>query len=458
MHKKIVSISLAVVLCLVFIVSLTACSESTPTTSSAPAPAPAKSAPPVSQPASAPPASTAAKPAQAPSTSKAPPPPPASSAPAIATTLRIGLTGGLTGVAAPAVNAIMKEFQYVFKYVNENEGGIDGIKLDWKIVDNKGTPDGAVMAYKELRDSYKPHIYIAVEDYYMLGLRDAFIEDKAAVIVTSALDSRMYVPPGRVFGVSMATADGFAALSEWIVNDWQGEGKPKIGMLHIDLPSGLSWKLAENYVRNKGVDIIATAPYSMAALDVKPQLMTLRDAGSDYMWIQANNQQAAVIIRDFRGLGLSGKIKPVFMEWTESDKLLELVGEEAEGFYQTRSESPAADGSEASKLWSEIWKINTGDDRWCDNRLTLNVKAVLTAAVKQAAADVGADKLDGEALYNALTRLSDIDTAGNVGALGYSDTRRMGVSTMKISCYTKTGTESVSDWITLPRIFEGIDK
>jgi len=50
----------------------------------------------------------------------------------------------------------------------------------------------------------------------------------------------------------------------------------KIGMLHIDLPSGLSWKLAEPYAKNKGLDIGATAPYSMAALDVKPQLMTLR--------------------------------------------------------------------------------------------------------------------------------------------------------------------------------------
>ena len=44
------------------------------------------------------------------------------------------------------------------------------VKLDWKTADNKGTPDGAVTAYQEsCADGYKPHIYIAIEDYYMMG-------------------------------------------------------------------------------------------------------------------------------------------------------------------------------------------------------------------------------------------------------------------------------------------------
>ncbi len=284
MLNKVVLFSLTIVLCLVFIVSLAACSGEPAAQSPASSSSPAQTA--ASQPGET-----------SPNTQDA--------------ILRIGIMGGLTGPAAPAVNAIMTEFQYVFKYINETEGGISGVKLDWRIVDNKGTPDGAVTAYKELRDGYKPHIYVAIEDYYMMGLIDTFIEDKATVIVTSALDSRMYVPAGRVFGVSISTVDGFAALSDWIMSDWQGTDRPTIGMLHIDLPSGLSWKPAENYVKTKGVDITATAPYSMTALDVKPQLMTLRDAGVDYIWIQANNQQASIIIRDFRSLGLMGKIKPV---------------------------------------------------------------------------------------------------------------------------------------------------
>ncbi len=444
MKKSVTLSSLAILICVILVFLLASCSSAPSTTTQA-------------NPSTQTPVQTSAVPA----TSAAP----ASTTPAASTSpaapkivLKIGLLGGLTGPAAPAVNAIMTEFGYVFKYINEKEGGIDGIKLDWKVVDNKGTTDGSMTAYKELRDGYKPHVYIGIEDYYMMGLKDTFVEDKAVVIATSALDARMYVPPGRVFGVSLATSDGFAALSEWIVKDWKGEGRPKIGMLNIDLPSGLSWKPASNYVASKGVDIAATAPYSMGTLDVKPQLMNLRDAEIDYMWIQANNQQAAVIIRDFRGLGLMDKIKPVFMEWTESDKLIELVGDQAEGFYQCRSESPASENSEASKLWSQIWKAGSGKDRWCDNRLTINVKAVLTAAVKQAVADVGADKISGETLYNAMIKLTEVDTAGNVGGLGFSDTRRMGVSTMKLSQYTKTGTKAMSDWITLPRIFEGIDK
>ena len=428
MLKKVVSIGLVILFCLSLVLSLTACGSTEPAATSTPASG------------------------SSPTTSQAP-----AAQPATKAVLRIGLMGGLTGPASPAVNAIMTEFGYVFKYVNDVEGGIDGIKLEWKIVDNKGTPDGAITAYKELRDGFKPHIYVAVEDYYMLGMVDTFKEDKATVIVTSANDPRMFNPPGRVFGVAISSADGFAAFADWVASDWKGAGKPRIGMLHIDLPAGLSWKIAENYAKNKGVEIV-TAPYSMSALDVKPQLMTLRDAGANYIWIQANTQQAGVIIRDFRSLGLMDKIKPVFMEWTEPDKVLELVGTDLEGFYQYRGESPAADNTEAAKLWSQIWKASTGKDRWCDNRLSINIRAVLAAVVKKTVADVGVDKINGETLYQSMMQLSNIETGENCGPLGYSDTKRLGVGAMKMSQYTSTQNVAISDWITLPRIFEGIDK
>lgn len=369
--------------------------------------------------------------------------------------IRIGLMGGLTGPAPSSVVPLLEEAEHIFRYINEVEGGIEGVKLNWQVVDNKGTPEGAIMAYKELRDTFDPLVYFAVEDYYLLGIKDMIAEDKSVIFTASAIDPRCYLPPQTFFSISIPVADGFAGYVKWVLDGWQGPGQPKIGVLYWgELPTGSQWKMAEGWVRGQGVEVV-DSPYSIATLDLKPQLMALRDAEVDHIWMLGIAPNAAVAIRDFRGLGLMDKIPFCFNEYTEPRGVLGIAGEGAAGFYGYRSESPYSDGAEAAELYSEIWQWATDEDKWADNRLLITLKAVLTSAVKQAIQDVGWDNLSSEAVYDALNKLSNIDTWGNQEDFGFAPDRRIGVSTIKIYQYTKDGTVSVSDWVKLPRIFEG---
>ena len=374
------------------------------------------------------------------------------------TEIRIGVTGGQTGPAAAQVVALIEQLEHIFNYMNDVEGGIDGVKLNWRIVDNKGTPEGAVMAYKELRAS-EPHIYFAVEDYYLLGIKDLIEEDEAVIFTPSAIDPRGFIPPGRFFSLAIPVPDGFAGYVKWVLDNHKGAGKPKIGVLYWeDVPTGAQWQMAQAWVMKQGVELEPVG-YSIRTMDLKPQLMRLRDAEVDYIWMLGTAPNAAVAVRDFLGLGLGGKIPFCFNEYVEADVLLNMVGEAANGFYVYRSEDPYSDGAEASKLYTKIWKWATDeDDKWSDNRLLITLKAALSEAVRQAVADVGWENLDNAAIYNALTKLTEIDTWGNSKGFGYGPSRRVGVSTMKIAQFTKDGTVSVSDYITLPRTFEGIDK
>jgi hypothetical protein len=80
--------------------------------------------------------------------------------------IRVGILGGITSPSTSS--SIMKnvqDFEAYFKYINEVEGGLDGAKITWQVGDTKGTPDGAITAYKELRDGFKPFLYFAIEDY-----------------------------------------------------------------------------------------------------------------------------------------------------------------------------------------------------------------------------------------------------------------------------------------------------
>ena len=375
------------------------------------------------------------------------------------TEIRIGVMGGQTGPAPAEVGALFEQLEHIFNYMNDVEGGIDGVKLNWRIVDNKGTPEGAIIAYKELRDGFDPHIYFAVEDYYLLGIKDEIEADEAILFTASAIQPQAFIPASRFFSLAIPIPDGFAGYVQWVLENHEGPGMPKIGVLYWgDVPTGAQWRMAQAWAMKQGVELEAVE-YSIRTMDLKPQLMRLREEEVDYIWMLGTAPNATVAVRDFLGLGLGGKIPFCFNEYVEADVLLNMVGEDASGFYVYRSEDPYSDGAEASKLYTKIWKWATDeDDKWSDNRLLITLKAALSEAVRQAVADVGWENLDSAAIYNALTKLAEIGTWGNSKGFGYGPSRRVGVSTMKIAQFTKDGTVSVSDYITLPRTFEGIDK
>lgn len=367
--------------------------------------------------------------------------------------IRIGLMGGQTGPAAQSVVAMLEELEHVFGYMNEVEGGIDGVKISWRIMDNKGTPEGAITSYRELRDGFDPLFYIAVEDYYYLGIKDEIAEDDAVLFTLSAIDPRAYLPPNQFFSVSVPISDGLGGFINWVKDDWSRQGSPKLGVLYWELPSGQQYQMALGWAAQQGVEVIPVQ-FPMVTMDLQPQMLQLRDAGVDYIWMMGVAGQAAVAIRDAYAVGLGGQISICFNEYVEPDVLLELVGEGAQGFYSYRTESPYSDGAEAASLYTEIWKWATGEEKQSDTRITLTLKAIITAAIKQTVEDVGWDNLSGEAFYNALNKLSSIDSLGNTGILGFGPDKRVGVSSIKMGRYTKDGRVSVGDWIELPRTFE----
>jgi ABC-type branched-subunit amino acid transport system substrate-binding protein len=390
-------------------------------------------------------------PSPAPVTTAAPTPAPAPEPPK---EIKIGMMGGQTGPAAASVVLMFNELEYVMRYINEVEGGIDGIKLNWKIIDNKGTPEGAVLAYKELKAAYDPLFYFIIEDYYYLGIKDTIAEDKAVTLTSSAIDARCYVPPSVFYSLSLPLSDGLASYINWVINDWKDEGKPKIGLLYWELASGQQYKMVLPWAGGQDVELVPVQ-FPMALMDIKPQLLKLQEANVDYIWMMCTAPQAAVAVRDSRALGIVPGVTFCFNEYVEPDTLLELAGEASDGFYVYRSESPYSDNAPAGQLYTKIIQHATGKEKKSDTRLVMTYKALVTALVKQAVADVGYDNLSREAIMSAMDKLNDVDTQGNTANLSFGPDRRIGITAVKMGQMTKTGRVSVGDWIEMPRIFEG---
>ncbi len=439
-----------VILSLILVALLLAGCSSSPSPSSSAAPNTATNPAPSSAPLTSASGASSAPPASQPSSK-----PGTSSGSGM---FRIGIMGGLSGPTPGPVSRELNEFEYMLKYVNEVEGGIEGVKFEWKVVDDTGLADGAVVAYKELRDTYKPQLYVVVEDYLFASIAQMITQDKSNFITTSAIVPQLYVPPGRFFSISMPTSDGFAAYINWVLSSWKGTGHPKVGVVYwSDNPSGLQWQLAKGWLAQKPVDIVPVT-YAIASLDLTTQFTKLKQSGVNYIWIHGVTGNDALAIRDASAVGISKDVPITFMEYCESEELLNLVGPGAEGFYGYQAFSPYSEGTEAAKLYNQIWKFGGNKDEWSDNRLMIGLKAVLNALIPKISADIKANKLTSDTTYNALSGLTNIETWGNNSNFGYGPNKRVGTSSIKTHQYTKTGTKVVGDWIPMPRLFEGAEK
>ncbi|MFC1950835.1 ABC transporter substrate-binding protein [Chloroflexota bacterium] len=370
------------------------------------------------------------------------------------TEIKIGVMGGVTGVGAASIGPLMEELEKIFEYMNEVEGGINGATIEWQIEDNNSTPAGAVAAYRTLHDTYDPLLYIAIEDYYLAGEKAAITEDESVILTTSAIDPSVYTLPSRFFAVTIPTSDGFGGFVKWAQDDFDGTGNAKIGVLYWDdRASGPQWQMALGWAATQDVDIVSRG-YSIVTQDLTAQMLALQEADVDYIWVHGLTSNAAVAVDTFNDLELADDgIKLCFMEYIEPDTLLELVEEDADGFYFYRSETPYADNSVAAQHYTDIYEHAGVENEESDFRHLITLKYVITAAIEQAVADVGWENLDNVAIYEALLKLTDIDTYGNTGSFGFGATKRLGVHTIKMAQFTTDGTVSVSDEIELPSTF-----
>ncbi|MEE8173859.1 MAG: ABC transporter substrate-binding protein, partial [Dehalococcoidia bacterium] len=255
-----------------------------------------------------------------------------------------------------------------------------------------------------------------------------------------------------------------------------GTGRPKLAHLHWDMPYGNASRDGGGYewAEEHGVDIIDRT-YPPGALDLRPQLLSLKDKGADYIYMSGMITDVTLLIRDARATGLRDEIKFVIDAVAEAyTSLLPIVGEDAEGLYQVTMEEPWTAGPEVAKAQRIQAKIR----EWAglspsriDFAYTGALKAILTALIRQAVADVGYENLNGEAMYNALLKLDYVDTLGSYRNVGWGPDKRIGPSGIKLLQYRKMApgsemppdgimmeTVAVSDWIETTNIFEGKER
>jgi ABC-type branched-subunit amino acid transport system substrate-binding protein len=261
-----------------------------------------------------------------------------------------------------------------------------------------------------------------------------------------------------IFVLMGCDANLFTGAVRWVLQDWEasgGTGRPKVGTLHWDNPWGNSHKTGNTYgwAEEHGVDVVERT-FAPMALDLRPQLLGLRDEGVDYIWFGAVTSDTALVIRDAKALGLWEEVKFIRGYSGESFDLLGVVGEEAEGLYEVTDTEPRSSGVEAVPYSHAVSEWIRGKARPSDFPSTAALVNIFKSVIRQAIDDVGRENIDGEALYNAFQKMKNVSTMGAFHDLSWGPDRRLANRFMKVKQYTKTGTVAASDWIPMDDVFE----
>jgi branched-chain amino acid transport system substrate-binding protein len=391
--------------------------------------------------------------------------------------ITIAGTHSLTGAAASSTGPAFEGFMELIEYINEVEGGIDGIKIKYVWADDKYDAATAAIAYKRMRDQHHPILWWTWSpDYVVIPAKDMFERDRTPAIMYTAYVQELFSPPGMYFSYGFNSANNFSGLARWILQDWEasgGTGRPKLGYLYWELPHGTAPldAGADRWVEEHGVDVI-TRTYIPMPLDLRPQLLDMRDEGVDYVYLVGVSADWIAFVRDARAAGLWDEMK--FIIDPSGDiytQLLPVVGEDAEGLYQLGNNEPWSAGPEAARalrIGAEIREWAGHSPSRLDVASSAVTKQILTSVIRQAVADVGYDNLSGEAVYNALLKLGPLDTQGGFRITGWGPDGRIAQSGIKMLQIRKMapGSEAppdgimleavaISDWIETVNIFEG---
>jgi branched-chain amino acid transport system substrate-binding protein len=352
----------------------------------------------------------------------------------------------------------------VFKWWNDNEGKKLGIKLTLKEYDTRY--DGTVVAsmWPGILAEMKPIIALGLGGADLSALQQRLHNDKVPVI---------YAPPGYGFGwlpnqwVFNARA---TYVHEWVTAlIWYTGQNPqkrplKVAFLStqaspafVDIVKGIE-KYIKTVLEPKGLaTVVATEWVDMQPVDVSGQMKKIIDAKADIIIGTANTTIAAAALRAEQLYGVN--IPTLAAPWHTIWPLAQAMKSYApwEGHMVVTGIASTTD--ETGKAWQFYQVLSKGyglPAEWNPlNLLGISQGLLAVRAVEHAARNVGADKLTGTAVYDALTTgsFTEDELMGILPTLKFTKEAPFPLQNGKVKVeWVKDGKYQLAtpNWLTIP--------
>ena len=209
------------------------------------------------------------------------------------------MSGPLRAQAGPARQII----NMCWKYVNEVEGGIDGVPINVIEADTATDVKKMRSAYEQYKNEVVTMTAPGQSGFYDALLKN-FAEDKMPVYLNvGGSDGFLYPPTGWTFGC-LNTADTFGFYGQWAMKNWKESRKPRVAMLLGDYPGGRFPLFCKPYLENLGMEVVATEILPLRLASSMDQMLRIKDAKPDFVFTTIIVTQLVVVLEDLRNLGV----------------------------------------------------------------------------------------------------------------------------------------------------------
>lgn len=359
----------------------------------------------------------------------------------------VDLTGPVGSLDVP----IHMAHDHYYRYLNER-GGVEGVKIKPIFVDTRYDTSRGISAFKRYRKEHKlVQIYITGTSIVKLLYPYA---EKDKLVFRIGGPGEFQARLGRTFMYSPPYQDMLAAGFNWMVEDWQkkgNSGKPVVGYMGWDSPFCKEHLLGgKEYAEKIGVKLLPAEFFPAASLKHDLWLNRLAASGANYIYVSGGDPEISNIVRDAYALGLTKNIQLISDAFGTSTENVQAHPKELEGEVIV---SHVLRGVEAlnhpfAKFWTRyskdppslLWPYIQG----------LVMSLTFEEGLRIALRDVGYEKMDGEAMYQAMQKLAGMDVKGLSGRIDYSPTSRR--LSREVKFYRVTGGKivSISDWTVCP--------
>ncbi len=322
------------------------------------------------------------------------------------------LSGPIAGTMAPRVDG----YRARLKYLNEEQGGIDGYKFEMVLIDTKLDPAMTASAWKQLVVGEKVPFILSICGIVFGPLYPEAAKKEKVVFYTGSSNIKYMVsPPGTegtswTYGYMPTYPDLYRAVMMFIKDQWIAKGYKypiKIGFVGMDSEDGRTCAKAMKTWADKDpqtYQIVSVQYVKGNPTDMTTQVMAFKNSGVEAVVPYITDQPWITFVKDCQRLEYKPLVR-VGLTTTNSPAVNKVLGPLNDGVC---SYTPTTDWDSTDvpliKLLHDLnakYYPNT-PDREAGFIGGYGMGEVVVEVFKRAGKKVGYDKITGEDLRQAM--------------------------------------------------------
>lgn len=310
-----------------------------------------------------------------------------------------------TGPFASVMDSWYAGQQSVFDWWNDTRGKQLGVKLNVKTYDMRYDASQVARTWPQILADDKPIVFLGMGTPDLVSLMKRLPTDKVPMIMGTAMVGPLWTANGWHFSYRPTYSQEFAGLFDHLQKALPEKRPLRIGTVstqglagYVDQVNGVV-ALAKTYPDRFAV--VSSQWVDNTPVNVTNQIREMLTTKPDLILVGTNTAQVVATVKAVKELG--AKVPVVTSSHNGLTEVAKAVSmEDLEGSYSVFAFAPSMDPS-LDKLRGVFDKYNKTKGTWGITATQTAGQALLaTAAIERAIATVGAGKLSGQAVYDAL--------------------------------------------------------